>query len=433
MLTPPQIRRWIQTSLGASGFRDLDTVPLKIWKTIVLHGKPALPPGFFGILFERLAHRGSGVRVTAQPFPLEEEIISRVFNSQGFQHLEGVFILHGGKTDEEFVSGLFFQIIDRLPGFFHPGIQFSNRDLETSLQEFTTVDMGFPARQFLEAVYKESLDAIVRTPVALGHSDLFEISHPNLFAKPADRTFYRVMMRGVLGVATWLRGGFTLREETPMVIAHFGEPQVLSLGGYDSLVNKGDISSLVPSELGFIDETMEVDLFDYKYLENQLLYFQREQGAVFRIRRDVFVQIQMTPFFEHERHLGLVFAWLLLLAEKIVETFTKDIVRIDYEFSGYQPSALEDACEFFRHFLREKGNEERVSIRVTKDRTRVVQASGRSQAWILGPSPAKGFKHVTLEFPQTDEFAGFEVHEQERVLGELINLTITRMVERADR
>jgi hypothetical protein len=433
VLTPPQIIAWYQASLHASGFRELDDVPREIWQAAVEHGKRALPPGFVGSLLERLTKKSSGLRGAGAPFAAESELLAKLCDGTGMEHLEGVFILAGSSCEPGFLKGVLLQILDRIPGFYLNEITISPTDLERAFSAPHHPDPAFPAEKILAKVYKDALALVDASPFMLTATDMFEIGHPDLFQKPADRTFYRVMMRAVAGVHAWTSGVFTFQEETPGVVAMFGEPQVLALGGYDSLATQGDISSLVPSELAYMDETMAVDLFDYKFLENQLLFYKREQGAVFRIRREMILQVHLTPFMEHERHLGLLFAWCLVLAEKILEVFVKDMMRLHFELHGFQPSALHDACEFFRLFLREKGNSDRVKIRIIEIDTLPLFRSTRSQWWLLGPTPQGDCKCLPLAFPQTDEFARLKETEQEKILGDGIRSTLERMVTSAHR
>lgn len=432
LLTPAQIQAWWQTSLAVSGFRQLDDLPRRVWRDAVLHGKNALPPGFFALLWERLTRRNAGTRTDRAGLAAEDELLTALGHVPGFEHLEGLFILHGAQPNEEFVTGVLAQVLDRLPGFHHPQVQMAARDLDAVLDQPPAPDPSFPAARLLSVTCLDALARLQAAPLALTAADLFEIGHPHLFRLPADRTFYRRMMAGILGIAPWATGTFTLKEESSTVVAQFGEPQILPLGGYDSLATKGDISSLVPSELGYIDEEMEVDLFDYKFSENQLLYFKREEGAVFRIRRDVTVALELTPFFEHERHLGLLFAWCFVLAERLMETFVKDAVRLFFRFSGFQPTAFKEAGAFFRYFLEEKGIFRRIFLSSLGEPPADFQ-SIHTQGWLLGGKPDPQRKHVPLAFPQSDEFAAADPGEQERQLGASVVTVLKRMIGDADR
>ncbi|MFZ2958269.1 MAG: hypothetical protein WA705_15375 [Candidatus Ozemobacteraceae bacterium] len=435
-LSPAHIKSWYVESLRYSGFNELYAFPRDYWKNAVIHGRRGLPPGFLAALYERLTRRDAGSRGEVSISALEQELFSRICQGDGFDRLEGMFILAGSRDDPTFAEGVLDNLLDRLPDFIHPMLQMAPRDLATAFGDEISVDPLFSALPLIEHLYQEAIDTLTKKPFCLTPVDVFEIGHPALFRKPSDRIFYRRLMRTLNGISLHTSAVFTLHEEAAMVVARFGEPQVLPLGGYDSLTNQGDIASLVPSELGYIDETMPVDLFDVKFMERQLLYFKREEGSVFRIRRDVRLCVELTPFMEHERHLALLFGWCLVLSEKLLEVFTKDIVRVRVELSGYKASALADAGEFFRHFLREKGNAERISLHLPDDPSLAKESEPNPlivQCWSIGLKKSTNAKHLDALFPQTDTFASSTPEEQERTLGESINHILETMVEHAHR
>jgi hypothetical protein len=432
LLTPQQIKAWYNASLSHSGFQNLQPSFCQIWSRLATHGKPSLPPGFLAGLIEGLTHRDAGDKTGNAADPLEARLFECIRAIPGFEYLEGMFILGGPSQTDEFLSEVLFQFLDRLPGFFVP-IHFVPQDVVTAFQPATLADTGFSARPILEEIYREVLGNLQRSRLELSQTDLFEITRPGLFRKPADRTFYRSMMQAVRGIRRWITGVFTLKEETPTIVTQFGEPQVLPLGGYDALTNRGDISSLVPSELAYIDDHLDFDLFDYKYSTNQLMYFKREEGAVFRIRRNIFVQLNLTSLLEHERFLGLFFGWCLLLSEKILATFVKDIVNLSFCFHGFKPSSLDEAGDFFRHFLEERALAERITFAYAATAPETPAVADKTQAWLLSRVAVKGYKHITLVFPQDEEFAHLPEGEQERFLGELATQTVFRMVNHADR
>lgn len=428
-LNPSQVRSWYETSINVSGFSRLNPLVLRIWKKAVMRGRQALPPGFTARMFENLTRRPAGERKRGRTFDREDAILDAICRKSGFEDLEGLFILRGNTLSSEFTESVMLQLLDVLPGFILNSIRFSSQDLESAFAPDTPADPRLPVSGLLLQIYGELENMFADSPFRLSNGSIFEITHPDLFSSPADRTFYRYMTETMEGISRWSKGTFTLREDAASLVESCGEPQVLMLGGYDSLSNKGEFSSLLTSELAYIDEAMEVDLFDYKYLEKQLMFFKREEGAVFRIKRNVTVIFELTPFVEHERHLGMCFGFSLALAEKILEAFFKDRVNIEFVFTGYKPSGMPKACEFFRHFLREKTLAEKVSVRL--DHGDVAEPKHRTQCWLLGKRSMYPLKFVKLEFPQTDEFAALKSTDQERLMGNLILETIETMVKNA--
>ncbi|NCB38677.1 MAG: hypothetical protein EOM80_07900 [Erysipelotrichia bacterium] len=433
-LHPDQIAFWYKRSLQKSGYTEVYSFARDFWKDLARRGAHAIPPGFIARLMGRFMALPVGLKdPSATEFKEEDALLARIFNAEGADRLEGIFLLSGADRDPAIAQGIFQQIIDRLPAFQDNDIAFSDTDLEKSFSVEHSASAGFDVDQALEKIYIKALDELATIEFRFYADDIFEIGHPNLFERPADHLFYRRMSRAMKGMAFWTRSVFTLKEESSWIVARYGEPQVLPLGGYDELTNKGNISSIVPSELAYIDESMQFDLFDYKFIENQLTYFKRDSGAVFRIRRDIIIKITLTEFFEHERHLGLLFAWFFNLAEKLIDTFVKDMVNVIVILNGYRPSSLKDAYEFFEHFLREKMLDKRIKI-LSEETPEKLESTLRQNAqnWLFAATPEQSGNFVRLEFPQSDEFAAMPPDDQEKELGMLINNAIERMVKNAD-
>ncbi len=433
-LLPDQIACWYRQSLARSGFGELYAFSRDFWKDLVRRGSHAVPPGFVARFMERYLSVPVGEKIAIESTnPLEDEYLEKIFSTEGADRLEGVFLLSGSDRDPILAQGIFQQMIERLPSFKNEKIVFSDSDLEKSFSAVSAASAGFDIDAALEETYKSALEEFSRVDFRFYADDIFEISHPALFERAADRFFFRRMTRAMKGMSFWTRSVFTLKEESSWVVARYGEPQTLPLGGYDELTNKGTLSSLVTSELAYIDENMDFDLFDYKFLENQLTYFKRDSGAVFRIRRDIVIRVSMTEFFENERHLGLLFAWCFNFAEKLIEVFLKDMVDVLIIVEGYKPSSLKDACEFFSHFLAEKGLGKRVKLLSEPD-IKSVQSCLRenAQTWVFAAKNMSVGKFLPVEFPQSDEFAAMAPNDQEKHLGSLINQSIERMVKNAD-
>jgi hypothetical protein len=430
LLTPAEVRAWFLGSLAASGFSDLTSLGREIWKGAVRQGRPGLPPGFIGRLIEALAHRAAGPRTAQALREDEERFLQLLRQNPGFEQLEGMFLLKEETEVNRLLPGVTYQLLDRLPSFDVPELNCSPIDLDQGLNPETKPDAQFPVQTWLSRIYGQALAALGRAPLHLSPADVFEISHPHLFPRPADRTFYHRLTSAMQGLQVWSSHAFSLPEDPPGLVARFGEPHVLPLGGYDALTTRGTIGSLVPSELAFIDPELEVDLFDYKFLENQLLYFQREEGAVFRLRREIRIFFELTPFFEHERFLGLLFAFCLVLGERLLDLLTKDSVLIRFVFSGHRASALSEAGAFCSHFLRERNLAERILLHL-HGRPEMPQPSTRTQLWTVGPTPEPSAWSIPLQLPQDEGFAHSPTDDQERRLGDLITRIIAHMAGHA--
>ncbi|TNE49728.1 MAG: hypothetical protein EP343_10680 [Deltaproteobacteria bacterium] len=66
-------------------------------------------------------------------------------------------------------------------------------------------------------------------------------------------------------------------------------------GGYSGLARRGDIASLLPSELLFWREDMEVNPFMARWLENECLFYEREQSHSYTRHRTVQFVLDLSP------------------------------------------------------------------------------------------------------------------------------------------
>ncbi|MFT4978061.1 MAG: hypothetical protein ACI8S6_003969 [Myxococcota bacterium] len=126
----------------------------------------------------------------------------------------------------------------------------------------------------------------VRWGSLLLDEDLFELTHHDTLATEAER----IGCRQLIAVARRL-GEIDPRQ---VAIADEGETETAFVdetqypaGGLTGLTNRGSIESLVLSELVYIDRSLDIDLFDLRLMEGELLYYLRDDGVLRRKRRIV--------------------------------------------------------------------------------------------------------------------------------------------------
>lgn len=426
---------WYDFSIKKSGFDSLEPQIKDFWKKLVSNGRCSIPPGFLASLMNRLMPLKIGRALPNKvSFTEEENYINRILESAGAEKLFNLFVFSESANKYDCFISIFEQILFRLPDFRHNKVMFLesevNKAFEISSGKFEDKNETlFDPDIILKEIYINAENEFIESKITFKEEDIFEISHPKLFEKSSDRLFYRKMSTAIKTMSFWLRGTFTLQEESSWVVTKYGEPQTLPIGGYDELTNKGTISSMLTSELAYIDETMDFDLFDYKLIENRLLYFKRDTGSIFRIRRDFLIQISMTEFFEHEKNLGILFACIFSFASKIIEVYAKDMVKVTVLLNGYTPTSINEAAGFFNHFLLAKSMANRVSMIIQKsDEIPEEILRKEAQLCIFGPRHIKSSNFIKFIFPQDDDFAKLSQENQEQELGKLVNRMIEKMV-----
>jgi hypothetical protein len=136
--------------------------------------------------------------------------------------------------------------------------------------------------QMLEAL----IGAVRLSAEVLAPEDLFELEHKTALQPYAER----VALRQVFQAAAFLDAG--LAQNRPRsasqpreVRTRVQDEDTYPVGGFASLSTRGSIESLLHSQLAFMEKSDRPDLFDVKYLRDELLYYARDENDIRRRRR----------------------------------------------------------------------------------------------------------------------------------------------------
>lgn len=399
-LDPQQVYCWYQNSLQYSGYREINSWCLNMWRTLAEQGNCAFPPGLIAKLLEKLTHTTLGIR-TPKDQNLEDKLVLLIASGRGFTQLEGKFLIaKQQELDPIKCLAIIKRINEKLGNFYHKDILFSSNDVDQAILLSSTEEHSFS--KILTHMYKQAISYMIKNGTSIDENDIFEIMHPHLFVSPTARSLFHKMVYTQKQLRDNVAGEMTPIKEHDSVTTVFGEPQSLPLGGYDSITTKGDLGSLVPSELAYIDESEKIDYFDYKYMHNELMYFKREEGIVFRIRRHIHLVLELDYEMEHERNLADLFAFSLVFCEKIFQTFIKDIVFVNVYFQGYLPSEIQSAISFLQHYLQEGNYDNKVTIYKGTQIQSLSQEEKRYQNWYIGDTNinVKMDKKINFVFPK---------------------------------
>jgi hypothetical protein len=420
-LTAGEVKSWFEDSLAQSGVAELTPDELTLWKHLISRGNNALPPGFLRHLVRRLLETGSGILSLD---PRENLLLETLSSDAGFVHLRGRLVFTSPDKRSSLLISALERLCEKIGGFTHPDIHFHEAELRGALAAGTISEPDFPGRLIRDQLYTQLLSGLQDHRFRLQRADLFEILNHDLFPTPAAKTLYRRLMESFELMNATICSQLSLPEESSDIIARFGEPDILPLGGFDSLTTRGDFPSLLPSELAYIDSESSLDLFDYKFLENQLLYFKREEGSVFRIKRRFVLTFQLREMMEHERHLAVLFAFVLVTALKLQQTFIKDIIHIRVRLLGFQPTHFEPALGFLRHFIEHQKLNAVMSIHTAVQNETDADEESRFQHWLIGPTETEPGNFVPFEYPQNGEFACLTLREQCHILADAGNTVL---------
>src|SRR5215831_11988765 len=333
--------------------------PALEWCLEVLARGNALPPiGFvadlghvaFDMDWEGKAARHKAVvpNVPAQLMPTyEDHVLGKVYADWSFT--TAAESLRRYKEGRERGRGLAFvlqQFRDRA-GFdgveFAPGILHTLLDAppdEVLRQGYESLLEG-GVHPSLQSLYESLIAAARRTAEVLGPEDIIELQHGTALDEEGERLAFRqVVQAGIALEAALPRHRvrpLARRLEVPTRVL---DEDTYPVGGFSSLSNRGSIESLLHSQLAYIEDNERPDLFDIKYLRDELLYYSRDENQFLR-RRRTFVLAFFPDLIERIRFKDAELPWqrgILLLAvlfvaiRKLTEWLSTDSLVFDVVF-----------------------------------------------------------------------------------------------------
>jgi hypothetical protein len=285
-----------------------------------------------------------------------------------------------------------------------PGIIKSVLDLrpERALAEgWASLEEDGPQPLVTEMV-RELTAAARRVADALAPEDVFELEHRTALAEPGERLALRQVLRAADALAAGLSGHAPRREERHSdVPTRVLDEDTYPVGGFSSLSTRGTVESLLHSQLAYMGPPEErPDLFDVKFLRDELLYYARDENQLLRRRRAfVFVlgaDLAATRFKDPElpyQRGVLLLALLVAAVQRLTEWLTADALVFEFLVSGdgeAEPLAAERAL--LQTILREaiaNGRVRLLSVPTTSVGSHCSGLAWRSQCHcvVIGTEP----------------------------------------------
>ena len=183
------------------------------------------------------------------------------------------------------------------------------------------------------------------------------------------------------------------------------------VGGFASISNRGSIESLLHSQLAYMEKEKELqpDLFDIRFLRDELYYYSRDENQFLRRRRTFLFALMpdlvQARFKDAElpcQRMVLALALLLELVRKLSDWLGNDSLRFEFLFilEG-DKKILEEERKLLALLFREEVENRSVSVEhlpATDLVSRIKQSASRSLCHCL----ALGVKQMEL---QCDEAA----------------------------
>ena len=138
----------------------------------------------------------------------------------------------------------------------------------------------------LPALYEGWVAAVRDMHDALGPEDVFELEHGTALAAFSQRVGLRQVLQAAAEfeavVATERPRAYARRHD---VATRILDEDTYPVGGFSSISTRGSIESLLHSQLAYMEPGERPDLFDIKFVRDELLYYARDENQFFRRRR----------------------------------------------------------------------------------------------------------------------------------------------------
>jgi hypothetical protein len=353
--------------------------PALEWALEVAAGGQPLPPvGFLADLGHAALGSGEGARSgreTAQPigFPgglgrtYEDHVLGRVYADWQFERAGDALRRYHGRDRARGLAFVVNQMRDRA-GF--PGVYLGpaviKGILEIAPEEVLARGWDSLARDgalpLLVDMYQALIAATRRTADLLGAEDIFELEHGTALAELGQR----VALRQVLQATQRLEAGLPPRAARPPagrreIPTRILDEDVYPVGGYSSVSTRGSIESMLHSQLAYMEDRDRPDLFDVKFLRDELLYYARDENQFLRRRRTfvfaLFPDLMRTRFKDPELPWQRCVLWLGLLVatvRRLTDWLSSDALTFEFALlDGGNPEILKEEQHLLEMLLRE--------------------------------------------------------------------------------
>ncbi len=205
-------------------------------------------------------------------------------------------------------------------------------------------------------LYEALIAASRRTAEVLGPEDLFELETKGALAEEGERLARRQVLRAAAGLEmSSPRLRIRPAARSMPVPTRILDEDTYPVGGFTSISTRGSVESLLHSQLAYMEHGPGAempDLFDIKFLRDELLYYSRDENAFLRRRRTfVFLlhaDLTATRFMDadlpYQRGV-LLLALLVVLVRKLTDWLSTDALAFELLFVSPRPDEEPLAAE----------------------------------------------------------------------------------------
>lgn len=187
-------------------------------------------------------------------------------------------------------------------------------------------------------LYEQLIAAARRLPEVLALEDVLALEQQSALLPFAEYHAHRQVLQLASQIEEYLRfkkvSPLSGRHEVPTRVLH---EDTYPVGGFTSISTRGSIESLLHSQLAFMesDPSERPDLFDMKFLRDELYYYSRDENQFLRRRRTfVFVlQSDLSEFgSEYYERIVLPLATLVAAVRRLADLLGNEALRFEFLF-----------------------------------------------------------------------------------------------------
>ena len=275
----------------------------------------------------------------------EDYVLGKLYADLSFERAADALLRYGEADRPRGLAYLMHRLLVRTGAggvLFSPAVvrTLAQRPADDVLREsWQLLSQGGLAPAAIQQI-EELIDRVKNTGDLLTPEDIFELEHGTALIEFGERLALRQTLRTAEMLAETLphqRPRSTGRRR--QVATRLLEEDAYPVGGFSSISTKGTIESLLHSQLAYIEPDERPDLFDVKFVRDELLYYSRDENQFLRRRTTVLIilapelaQIRIKdPGLPYQRII-LVLGLVVALVRKLTEWLSEEALQFRFIF-----------------------------------------------------------------------------------------------------
>jgi len=374
---PELARTWtLQTSLcGCSRDAEMVRIAIAVAYELASETRPILPVGMIADIIQFALVTDPKDKSQHHQLPpermraYEDHFLGKFYSDGSFERASVACVRYQGRDQTKALAYLIHRIQAR--GKL-PAAQI-NPSVLRSLQRMAPQDLLREAQETLSEseldpgiveIYDNTCDAIRQVGELLGTEDITELELGTALGGFGQRVALRQIMRAVGDFEQLLKRKPLVNDSNRrrLLATRLQDEDAYPVGGFTSISTKGTIESLLHSQLAFMEgEGAErPDLFDIKFIRDELLYYARDENQFLRQRRSyIFVLDKSLAKARvkdpQQRYQRLIYglATIVAMSRKLVEWLSEEGLRFEIVFLNQAEKELAAEQELLRLIFRD--------------------------------------------------------------------------------